>query len=533
MGQENYFDHDSYDRVGGSLVLACEWCTRIQSYYPNYRSLGENIAAGYSTPQCVMNGWKSSTMGHRENMLSANHWEIGVGYYAGGGSYYHYWVQDLGRRRGVYPVVINREAAATYSRHVSLYLYGDWSEMRLRNDDAAWTAWQPFQSTVAWTLSSGASGERTVWAEMRDGSQTVLSNDVIYLDLPTVPPSDVILDGPTAGLVDDSHTLTATVHPADVTPPITYTWRAPGHPPVTHVGGLSDTITLAWGSPGQRTITVTAANAGGLAASAHTLVVNEIPVERVEINGPSTGFVNTPYFFSATAGPVTATQPITYAWQVDGQPAETRATGQQDEISLAWNTAGPHTITVTAANATETEVTAVHAITIAAGPSTTVSPTLAGTLVYTDGQGNTTTISIPAEAVTGSLTLHYTPLTQTFPAPQGMAFARHAFTLEAFQNGLPLPLFTLHHPATITLEYSDADVQSIAEDSLAVYAWLEEEKGEEAEGAWYLAASTCNPSNILPPQPDENLSRLTICRLGEFALFGRQWSIYLPLLMRW
>ncbi len=533
MGQESYFDHNSYDRVGGNLVLACEWYARIQSYYPDWRSLGENIAAGYSTPHSVMNGWKSSTMGHRENMLSTSNWEIGVGYYAGSGSYYHYWVQDLGRRSGVYPIVINREATATQSRHVSLYLYGDWSEMRLRNDGAAWTAWQPFQSTVAWTLSSGASGERTVWAEMRDGGQTALSSDVIYLDLPTIPPTAVTIDGPMAGLVGDSHTLTATIRPIDATQPITYTWRATGHTPVTHVGGSSDTIILAWDSPGQRTITVTVTNAGGTATSAHTLVVNGIPAERVEINGPSAGFINTPYPFSATTDPITATQPITYTWQVDGRPAETRAAGRHDEISLAWSAAGPHTITVTATNAAEAEVTAAHAITIAPGPSVPVSPTLDGSLVYTDGQGSTTTISVPAEAVTELLTIHYTPLTQTFPAPQGMALARHAFILEAFRNGLPLPLFTLHRPATVTLEYSDADVRSIAEDSLAVYAWREGE-GEEEEGAgdWRLAAATCSPSTVLPPQPDENRVQLTICHLGEFALFGREWTLYLPILMR-
>ena len=60
MGQDNYFYHDSYDRSGGNLVKACDWSTRIQSYYPNWRSLAENIAAGYVTPESVMNGWMNS-----------------------------------------------------------------------------------------------------------------------------------------------------------------------------------------------------------------------------------------------------------------------------------------------------------------------------------------------------------------------------------------------------------------------------------------------------------------------------------------
>lgn len=179
MGQDNYFDHDSYDRSGGNLVYVCEWSARITSYYSNWRSLAENIAAGYATPESVMNGWMNSS-GHRANILRSTVWEIGVGYFAGSGNYYRYWVQDFGRRNGVYPLVINREAATTDSRDVSLYIYGDWQEMRLRNEYGPWTDWQPFESTVNWTLQ-WVRGERTVWAEMRSGSQTAASSDTIYL----------------------------------------------------------------------------------------------------------------------------------------------------------------------------------------------------------------------------------------------------------------------------------------------------------------------------------------------------------------
>ena len=40
---------------------------------------GENIAAGYTTAQAVMDGWMSSP-GHRANILSADYCEFGVGY---------------------------------------------------------------------------------------------------------------------------------------------------------------------------------------------------------------------------------------------------------------------------------------------------------------------------------------------------------------------------------------------------------------------------------------------------------------------
>ncbi|MGD9048233.1 MAG: CAP domain-containing protein, partial [Anaerolineae bacterium] len=179
LGQDNYFDHDSYDRQGGSLVYVCEWSSRIQSYYSNWLSMGENIAAGYGTPESVMNAWMDSP-GHRSNILGGSYWEIGTGFYQGSGDYSRYWVQNFGRRWDIYPLVINREAATTDSPDVSLYMYGDWDEVRLRNDDGSWTGWQPFQGTMNWRLH-WSEGERTVWAEMRAGSSTVVSSDTIYL----------------------------------------------------------------------------------------------------------------------------------------------------------------------------------------------------------------------------------------------------------------------------------------------------------------------------------------------------------------
>lgn len=45
----------------------------------NYRSSGENIAYGQTTPEQVMNSWMNSS-GHRANILNADFTSIGVGY---------------------------------------------------------------------------------------------------------------------------------------------------------------------------------------------------------------------------------------------------------------------------------------------------------------------------------------------------------------------------------------------------------------------------------------------------------------------
>ena len=44
-----------------------------------YSTAGENIAAGYSTPEQVVNGWMNSE-GHRANILNAGFTTIGVCY---------------------------------------------------------------------------------------------------------------------------------------------------------------------------------------------------------------------------------------------------------------------------------------------------------------------------------------------------------------------------------------------------------------------------------------------------------------------
>ena len=57
-----------------------------------YNTLGENIAAGYKTPQDVVNAWMSSA-GHKANILNPNYTKIGVGYADPNGAYCCYWTQ--------------------------------------------------------------------------------------------------------------------------------------------------------------------------------------------------------------------------------------------------------------------------------------------------------------------------------------------------------------------------------------------------------------------------------------------------------
>lgn len=84
----------------------------------------------------------------------------------------------------------------------------------------------------------------------------------------------------------------------------------------------------------------------------------------VTLAGPTTGLIETPHTFTATVQPPTATLPITYHWQIDGQPPIQQRGRTSDTVSLAWDTPGPKEITVTAWNAVDA-VSDTHTITIA------------------------------------------------------------------------------------------------------------------------------------------------------------------------
>ncbi len=93
MGNNNYFSHTSQDGQAFN--------ERILDAGYDYSACGENIAAGYTSPEAVVATWMDSE-GHRANILSPDYCDIGVGYAAVAGcQFHHYWTQDFGRRSGV------------------------------------------------------------------------------------------------------------------------------------------------------------------------------------------------------------------------------------------------------------------------------------------------------------------------------------------------------------------------------------------------------------------------------------------------
>lgn len=70
MAKLNYFDHTS-PTYGSPFDM-------MKKYGISYRTAGENIAMGQTTPAQVMQGWMNSP-GHRANILNASFTQIGVG----------------------------------------------------------------------------------------------------------------------------------------------------------------------------------------------------------------------------------------------------------------------------------------------------------------------------------------------------------------------------------------------------------------------------------------------------------------------
>lgn len=175
-------DNASHNTLSHTDSLGRSIDQRFPAFGYNYALAAENLAAGNTTPDAVMDGWMNSD-GHRDNILRVDLCEIGAGYtYQSTTTYQHYWSQTFGCRWNTYPVVINNEAAVTGSVNVNLYIYGaGWAQqMRLSNDGINWTDWMPYQSTYNWTLLDGR-GERTVFVEIRNGTTVYLNSDTIIL----------------------------------------------------------------------------------------------------------------------------------------------------------------------------------------------------------------------------------------------------------------------------------------------------------------------------------------------------------------
>lgn len=92
MATEDYFDHDSKNRINGQLQEAEETFVRIGKFYKNGFAHSENIAAGNSSPEMTYQQWFNSP-GHYRNMFKSESTHAAVGvFYDPNSTFGWYWV---------------------------------------------------------------------------------------------------------------------------------------------------------------------------------------------------------------------------------------------------------------------------------------------------------------------------------------------------------------------------------------------------------------------------------------------------------
>ncbi|MGC9399613.1 MAG: SdrD B-like domain-containing protein [Anaerolineae bacterium] len=166
-----------------------------------------------------------------------------------------------------------------------------------------------------------------------------------------------------------------------------------------------------------------------------------------------------------------------------------------------------------------------------------VNPGGDSSLVYTDTQGNPTAVHVPGNAITRTTTFFYTPFSASWAGTRAqqrlqatVSFANHAFRLDAKQDSHVLTVLTFAGPVTVTITYSESDIEDVKEEAqLLLYYW------DRESSAWIDATLTCGAQSSQTRDAHANLLRAEICAPGRYGLFGpaREGSeIYLPLVMR-
>jgi uncharacterized protein YkwD len=92
MATQNYFDHNTHDRVNGKLQKVGGTFDRIRLFYNDSFVNSENIAAGNENPQETYKQWYNSK-GHYKNMFNKESSKVGIGVvYIPNSTFKYYWV---------------------------------------------------------------------------------------------------------------------------------------------------------------------------------------------------------------------------------------------------------------------------------------------------------------------------------------------------------------------------------------------------------------------------------------------------------
>jgi PKD repeat protein len=205
-----------------------------------------------------------------------------------------------------------------------------------------------------------------------------------------------------------------------------------------------------------------------------------------------------------------------YTWDFgDGSPSNNSPCWVHD-----YSNPGSYTVSLTISGpGGEDSISKEGYINVYEGVSAIVTPEMGAQLVYTSTLNYSTTIDVPSNAVTETITLEYWSISEV-SAPGNYSFAGVAFNLEAFIGNVHIPSLMFQNPISVTIHYTDGMVLGLDENALTLAYW---------DGStWFDAA--CGPYER---HPDENWLAVDVCHLSRFGLFEEKGgSIFLPLLSR-
>lgn len=105
-------------------------------------------------------------------------------------------------------------------------------------------------------------------------NQAGVVSDTHLIMVEEIPPTEVMIEGPENGFLGSRYTFVANVGRSNTTIPLTYTWQATGQDPITRTSNaLVNHIPFTWSIEGPQSITVTAANHGGMVTNTHTITL--------------------------------------------------------------------------------------------------------------------------------------------------------------------------------------------------------------------------------------------------------------------
>jgi hypothetical protein len=146
-----------------------------------------------------------------------------------------------------------------------------------------------------------------------------------------------------------------------------------------------------------------------------------------------------------------------------------------------------------------------------------------GTIVSNDGD---TEIVIPAGAVSGETTFRFHPQPSPDQDTGNLIIAGNSFELTAEDiYGDPVTVFSV--PITLTIEYDEAALGAIIENTLSLYYW------DVSGSAWLDVVTTC-PGGVYTRDLVANWLSVPVCHLSEFSLLGMDvvYSTYLPVIIQ-